>query len=89
VHRAGGYTKDVIYLRGLTKLLEHLANGGEHEELLVGKISLSQIEVIRELRWRQIIESPRLRPRYLDDPSCAPRLERARHGMSVVDMLEE
>jgi uncharacterized protein (TIGR02421 family) len=89
VHRAGGYTKDVIYLRGLTRLLVHLANGGDHEELLVGKVSLSQLDVIRELRWRRIIDAPRLRPRYLDAPECRERLERARQGLTAIDMLQE
>lgn len=87
VHRAGGYVKDVIYLRGLSRLLEHLAKGGDHAELLVGKVSFSQMEVIRELRWRRLIEAPRLRPRYLDQPVCQERLERARQGLNVVDML--
>ncbi|MDJ0929018.1 MAG: DUF1704 domain-containing protein [Gammaproteobacteria bacterium] len=87
VHRAGGFTKDLIYLKGLGRLLQQLAAGVEITELLVGKISFDQIEVIRELRWRQVLEAPRLRPRYLENPSAQQRLLRASSGLTVMDMI--
>jgi uncharacterized protein (TIGR02421 family) len=88
-HRAGGFSKDVIYLRGLVRLLEYLADGGDHSELLLGKVSFAQLEVIRELRWRRILGAPRLRPRYLDYPGSRERMQRLRDGLSVSDLLDE
>lgn len=88
VHRSGGFAKDVIYLRGLARLLEYLAGGGDHAELLVGKVSLAQIDVIRELTWRRILGPGRLLPRYLDHPAARERLQRARQGLSVADLLD-
>ena len=79
---------ETLPAQGLARVLEYLADGGDYTELLVGKISMSQIEVIRELRWRRILESPRLRPRYLDRPSCRERLQRAREGLSITDLLD-
>jgi uncharacterized protein (TIGR02421 family) len=88
VHRSGGLTKDAIYLRGLGDVLGHLSNGGELEELLVGKLAIRHVPLIRELRQRQVVTTPRLRPRYLDDPGAHARLARVSNGARVVDLVE-
>jgi uncharacterized protein (TIGR02421 family) len=87
VHRSGGFTKDVIYLRGLMRLLVHLAGGGDYSELLVGKISFEQLEVIHELRLRKILEPPRVSPRYLADAAAQTRLKAAAEGLTVLDLV--
>jgi uncharacterized protein (TIGR02421 family) len=67
VFRGGGFTKDAVYLRGLVGVLEHLEAGGDMEILLSGKIALDHVEILEELRWRGILQPPRLIPRYLGE----------------------
>jgi uncharacterized protein (TIGR02421 family) len=88
VYRGGGLTKDAVYLRGLCELLDYLAGGGELEPLYVGKIAVSHIPLIRELRYRQVLRPPPLRPRYLDAPGARERLERARAGLTLLQVIE-
>lgn len=85
--RGGGSTKDAIYLRGLIEVLEHLGAGHPLEPLLTGKIALSQVPLIEELLWRQILKQPRLRPRWLDMDGASERLQRVREGLSVTDLV--
>lgn len=87
VHRGGGLTKDVIYLRGLKELLEYLATGRDLEPLYVGKIGLHHVPYIQEMRRRKIIEPPRSLPRFLDDDAIRRRLDACRE-MSVLSILE-
>lgn len=87
VFRGGGLTKDAVYLQGLVDLLAYLKDGGKIEPLLVGKMALEHIPLIEELLWRQVLKPPPLRPRYLDFPEAAERLDRARAGMSVLDLV--
>jgi len=89
IFRGGGYTKDVVYLRGLAQLLDYLGTGRELEWLLLGKVAFEHIPFIEELCWRQVLSPGLLRPRYLDDPQAQQRLERLSHGMSVFDLVEE
>lgn len=86
-HRGGGLTKDAAYFRGLRDLLAYLAQGGELETLFLGKVALVQLPLLRELQQRKILNPPRFRPRYLDQPDCARRLAWLRTGVSVVDLL--
>lgn len=88
VHRGGGFTKDMVYLQGLVKLLDYLGRGGELELLYLGKVSLDHLPFIEELRWRQVLSPGTLRPRYLDHPAAGPRLERLRGGLSALELLE-
>jgi uncharacterized protein (TIGR02421 family) len=89
VHRSGGLTKDAVYLRGLAALLQHLAAGGSLEPLLLGKLPLDQVPVVEELRWREVLRPPVLRPRWIEHPQAAGRLAAARRGLSVLDLVEE
>lgn len=85
--RGGGSTKDAIYLRGLIEVLEHLGAGRPLEPLLVGKIALSQVPLIEELLWRQILKPPLLMPRWLDADGARERMERVRSGIDVADLV--
>jgi uncharacterized protein (TIGR02421 family) len=87
-YRAGGLTKDAVYLRGLGQILKHLGSGGQLEPLFIGKIAAQHIPVVRELRWRGVLCEPPLTPRYMNDPAALERLRRARKGLSIIDLLQ-
>lgn len=87
-HRGGGYVKDVIYLRGLIRLLDYLSQGGDFDMLLVGKIGFRQISVMEELKWRRVLTTDILRPRYLTRADVKHRLAKVQEGMSVLDMID-
>lgn len=87
-HRGGGFTKDIVYLRGLGRLLRHLAEGGELTELYVGKVSLEEAPLIADLRRRAVLVTPPLTPRYLTGPRTDERLRRLRNGLEIRDLVE-
>ena len=87
VHRSGGLTKDAIYLRGLDRLLRHLADGHSLEPLLVGKVPLDYVPVVQELRWRGVLRPPRLQPRWLTAPGSQERLAAIRSGLGILDLV--
>ncbi len=65
VHRGGGFTRDVIYLRGLERLLAHLRAGGAVDDLLLGKYALDHLPVIDALRADGLLLPPVLLPAWL------------------------
>jgi len=85
---AGGSVKDAIYLRGITRLLEALAEGISLDALLVGKLALDHIPLIQDLLDREVLQAPWVRPRWLDVPGAQERLDRLRAGASVTDLYE-
>lgn len=89
IFRGGGYTKDVVYLRGLSQVLNYLAAGKELEPLYLGKISHEHLSFIQELRWRKVLQAPSLRPRFLDTPLAQQRLEKLGNGLTVLDLVED
>ncbi|MFV2032821.1 MAG: flavohemoglobin expression-modulating QEGLA motif protein [Gammaproteobacteria bacterium] len=89
VYRAGGYTKDMVYLRGLKNLLLYLAEDGDLEILLVGKVSHEQLAIVEELRWRKVLTPAVLRPLHLDKPETQRRLARLRGDVSVLELSSE
>jgi uncharacterized protein (TIGR02421 family) len=86
--RGGGLTKDFLYLKGLIDILEYLRSGGKIETLLVGKFAAEHIPLIRELQHRQVIQSPPLKPRYLNDAKALQRLREVQNGRTVYDLIE-
>jgi hypothetical protein len=84
--RAGGLTKDIIYLRGLRELLDHIAGGGEVAILFLGKMALTHVPLIQELRARQVLRTPPLRPPCMDVPGAQDKLQWLRDGRSVLDL---
>lgn len=89
VARSGGLTKDVIYLRGISRVLEFLAERKDLTPLLVGKISLDHVPLVEDLLARGILEPPGARPRWLDVPDADARLARVYEGIEVADLIEE
>lgn len=84
----GGSTKDIIYLRGIERVLGYFAQGRSLDPLLVGKLSLDHAPLVEKLIQHGILEPPRARPRWLSVPGAEARLERMRGGMSAADLLE-
>ncbi len=84
----GGSVKDAVYLRGIIRLLEFLAEGNSLDVLFVGKLALDHVPLIQDLLDREVLQAPRLRPRWLDIPGARQRLERLREGASVMDLYE-
>ncbi|MGW4100706.1 flavohemoglobin expression-modulating QEGLA motif protein [Mycobacterium sp. NPDC004974] len=84
----GGSTKDIIYLRGIERVLGYFAEGRSIEPLLAGKLSLDHAPLVEELIQQGVLEPPRARPRWLSAPGAQVRLERMRGGMSPADLLE-
>jgi uncharacterized protein (TIGR02421 family) len=84
----GGSVKDAIYLRGITRILESLAEGSSLDVLFVGKFALDHIPLIQDLLDREVLEAPWVRPRWLDVPGAQERLDRLRKGSSVTDLYE-
>ncbi|MFC1558546.1 flavohemoglobin expression-modulating QEGLA motif protein [candidate division KSB1 bacterium] len=87
-YRGRGLTKDMVYLKGLVSLLDHLKRKGNIETLFVGKIGVNHISIIQELQYRRILKPAPLKPRYLYLPETNRRLEILRKGISVLELIE-
>jgi uncharacterized protein (TIGR02421 family) len=88
LYRGGGLAKDAIYLRGLYEVLDHLGKGGSLDPFWMGKISASHFGIIQELNTRGLLKAPQVRPAFLSHAGARRRLERARHGLSPIDLLK-
>ena len=86
VFRSGGLTKDAIYLRGLLDVLRHVRDAADLDLLWLGKFGLAQLPLVIELVNRGLLNRPRIRPRFLELPATAERLETAA-TLSDVDGL--
>jgi uncharacterized protein (TIGR02421 family) len=84
----GGSVKDAIYLRGISRILDTIAEGSSLDVLLVGKLALDHVPLIQDLLDREVLEGPWIRPRWLDVPGAQERLDRLRAGASVTDLYE-
>lgn len=89
VFRAGGLTKDAVYLRGLIDIMTHLRTGHDLEVFWLGKMALADAPLVEELRTRQVLLQPTLRPRYLADPAARSRLRQAAATTSLGDLIGE
>ena len=78
----------MVYLRGLVRLLKYLQKGGELEPLFVGKIGTDHIPLVRELQLRRVLHSAPLIPRYMEMSRATKRLQAARNGLSITDLVE-
>ncbi len=87
VFRSGGFTKDVVYLRGLAELLDHLKNGLQLDLLFLGKFGIEHLPIVRELMWRKILVPAKMKPYYLEQPAAQRRLDKVKKGISVMDLV--
>lgn len=64
VYRGGGFTKDFLYLRGLVEVNKYILSGRSVRNLLIGKTSLSFVNLINEMIERKLA----IRPKFLTIP---------------------
>jgi uncharacterized protein (TIGR02421 family) len=88
VHVGGGSVKDAIYLRGIVRILEALAEGLSLDTLFVGKLALDQLPLVRDLLDRGVLTQPWVRPLWFDLPGVQERVDRLRAGASLTDLYE-
>lgn len=67
VHRGGGFTKDYVYLNGVSSALE-LYKIRDIKNLYIGKTGFSYLPVIDEMVERQLVNAPIYYPAYLEQP---------------------
>jgi uncharacterized protein (TIGR02421 family) len=89
VHASGGFTRDLIYLRGLLGLVEYIRAGGAIEPLYLGKIAAKHVAIIEELRAREYLHPPALLPRLFEEPETALRLDALREGLPLTGMISD
>jgi uncharacterized protein (TIGR02421 family) len=87
--RCGGMTKDVVYLRGISRVLEFVSERKTIEPLLVGKLSLEHVPLVEELIESGFLTDPRVRPRWTEGRESQERLARVYEGMSVHDLVAD
>ena len=87
IYRGGGYTKDMIYLRGFIKLIHYLAKNEDMTLLYCGKIAMEHLHLLQELRWRKVLKPLALTPRYLQDAMAQKRLKTLRDTPSIHHIL--
>lgn len=78
VFRGGGLTKDLVYLRGLLRLIERIQNGKDLEGIFLGKFDFRHLPVWQELSSRDVLAPAPLKPRFLDRPEAQERLAEIR-----------
>ena len=88
VYRGGGFTKDLVYLRGLIAILRYMQDGGAIEPIIVGKLGADHIPIIQELTYRQVLHSPPLRPHYFEWPGTMDALMQIRNGINVSQLFK-
>ncbi len=87
IMQGGGFMKDIIYLKGLVLLNEHLRNGGEYEPLLAGKYGIKHTGIIKELTDRKVLKPVKIKPSYLHSEKMYKKLELIRQGLSLPQMV--
>jgi uncharacterized protein (TIGR02421 family) len=68
VHRGGGFTKDYLYLYGVSRALQAIKQGSIRN-LYVGKTGLDYLGIINEMVERQLVTEPRYYPEFLEQPA--------------------
>lgn len=71
VYRGGGFTKDYLYLNGVSKALA-MYQSQNITNLYVGKTGFAYLPVINEMIERQLITAPVYYPTFLEEPMAVP-----------------
>ncbi len=75
VHRGGGFTKDYLYLNGVSMALD-LYKTQNIKNLYVGKTGFDYLPIVNEMVDRQLVAAPEYYPSFLDKPTqVSPVLE--------------
>jgi uncharacterized protein (TIGR02421 family) len=85
--RAGGLTKDAVYLKGFIHLVNQLREGAQLGSYFIGKISARQVPIIEELLWRKVLRPAPLIPRFLQKPNVQESLTRLTTADSLMQEL--
>ena len=85
--QGSGFLKDIIYLHGFIKLLKYIKEGGDLEFLLSGKFALKHVPLIQDLTERGLMQSPKIKPRYMTSEGYRERLLKIKEGLPIVQML--
>lgn len=85
--QGGGFLKDIVYLKGLLELRQHLSEGGTLEPLLAGKFALRHLATVKGLTDRGLLYPPKIKPRYLLNESCNQKLGYFKKGMPLYKMV--
>jgi len=86
VYRAGGLTKDAVYLQGFIELIRYIQDGKDLNILTIGKIREDYLPIISDLVQRGILRKPLLKPRYLESP-YADKLKDVQQFTSIFKMI--
>ncbi|WP_170608752.1 flavohemoglobin expression-modulating QEGLA motif protein [Ruegeria arenilitoris] len=86
VVRGGGFTKDMVYLRGLQSVVEHVLSTGNIEPLLVGKVSYDHLDILEEMSWRGLLRAPRFKPAVFEPERLTPIVEGLKRGGGLLEM---
>lgn len=87
IFQGSGFLKDIIYLRGMVRLMEYLQHNGDFEFLLSGKYALEQVPLIKNLTQREILKPAKIKPRYLQSDTFNQCLKKIRNGISLCNMV--
>lgn len=69
VHRGGGFTKDYLYLNGVSQALE-LIKKRDIRNLYVGKTGFEYLSLIDEMIERQLVTAPHFVPQHISSPKA-------------------
>ena len=87
VYRSGGFSKDAIYLRGFSQVLDLLRAGSDLAPFWYGKIAARHVPVIEELALRGLLRAPRTVPAFLARPEAQARIQRMRGGPALSQLI--
>lgn len=87
IMQGGGFMKDIIYLKGLVLLKDHLKDGCDYEPLLAGKYGIKHTGIIKELTDRMVLNPVKVKPSYLHSEKMCEKLELIRQGLSLPQMI--
>jgi uncharacterized protein (TIGR02421 family) len=88
VFRGGGYTKDMIYLRGLMEVIDYIGRDEDLQLLYCGKFALAHLPLMQELQWREVIRPLALHPRYLETEEARQRLTGLKAEPTIDHIIE-
>lgn len=87
VYRSGGFSKDAIYLRGFSEVLDLLKAGSDLQPFWFGKIAARHVPVVEELIARGLLQAPRSVPEFLSRPDAQARIKRMRGGVALSQLI--
>jgi len=66
IYRGEGFVKDHIYLQGYLSIKEFFKNKGELKKLFIGKIGINDLETIKKLEEKNLINKKLIYPSFLE-----------------------